>query len=1261
MADPSVADPPDEAPLQTGGALDQNFAALLSQTTGGSVNPTQLPPAIAPLDLGSAQRLSFYAGTSGPAPPTAPLDKPMPNYSDASTGPLPPELRGEYSHAVMQGQTSGPQHFAEHLTGAAWGAVDDQMPPTATDTHSDRSALSAGTAGAIAGTLPRIEDLIDYSAGIAHAATGKVTSDAVDVVKQNMLDHWTATGEPLSHIYGKALTDSAFRDQMANPKPVPLPPLTDEELAKWQAAQTQSAEPGIHDPLGDLGTKFQGNFLSELLRPVGLEGAANAVKETAYGMTQTAAGDVDKLGGLFGHPTLGQDLLGIMNSGALVELGLPKWPDVGMLDHGAIAGALRETATNESGAGPNFFIRPAKAVAEGAEGAEEPTGPIRHSVTDQSGKEVATALIEDQGAGEHYVHSIRATGEGVTGYGQANALGPRAIRDIATDYAKQHPDAQGLSGFRVTGARTAEGQEGAGMMRVALDRFRSMAQNESGAGPNPVQAIRNRLQKTYSPAMNAGIRGLFNWFKPGEGADYGRQSITAETGIGNRLKAAAAQSLDQFRLAVNQQMPEWRQYLQDRAQNYAAVQQAKAAWIKQGGNPKKFSPVNPVGPPVPKPVIGQLFDYMEGRSTGAKFPADHPLYPLADTLREVMEDIKAEMAKMFPKMEGPEGWVGLNGFKEDYVHHLWKHPDLARNVYASGRQGDASAFRARKIPTISEGLDAGLEPALPNPIDLALRYVHGVQDFLASERIRRNIRADGLAKYRLDGANVPEAEAGWMPLKGRSAEMSGPKVGGPMLRLYAPPGLAIVYNRWLGKGFYAYPKLGKVFDAVRNTTNASLALNLGLSGFHLTNIAFATAASKLASAMDAGFHGQLGLALKHLAEPFQAALPMLARDAQGNWVLQPRGLGSRMTRAFLDPKDTTDPYAQNLASIAARSGLRLGGRGAEYSLSSLPNLFQSWRRGSLKEEFNNAPGKFVATALQRALDVPMSPMFDEMIPHLKASAWGDMMTNWLRRNPLASEERVVAQGQYLTRAMDNRFGEMNQDMLFWPRAAKQAINAATVSLGWEYGTLRALGNGVREAFPVGSKGAANLQYLIAYPLILSLASSLYMHLKTGHTPLDAKTLGGKATLAATPWSGGTDEQGGMQLVRPPSESSVVEALYHQYQLGMSDPTWFMRSRLNGVAGVFSDFIQGQFGDFFNAGGSRLLDNMVHAVTPISLQQILHHPKGQNINWWERVGGWSAAPVWWAEAKKWEAQQQKKLLREEAIRAAYQRKDKANEE
>ena len=288
-------------------------------------------------------------------------------------------------------------------------------------------------------------------------------------------------------------------------------------------------------------------------------------------------------------------------------------------------------------------------------------------------------------------------------------------------------------------------------------------------------------------------------------------------------------------------------------------------------------------------------------------------------------------------------------------------------------------------------------------------------------------------------------------------------------------------------------------------------------------------------------------------------------------------------------------------------------------------------------------------------------MFDEMIPRLKASAWGDMMTNWLRRNPLASEEQVIAQGQYLTRAMDSRFGEMNQDMLFWPRAAKQAINAATVSLGWEYGTLRALGNGVREAFPVGSKGAANLQYLIAYPLILSLASSLYMHLKTGHTPLDAKTLGGKATLAATPWSGGTDEQGGMQLVRPPSEGSVVEALYHQYQLGMSDPTWFMRSRLNGVAGVFSDFIQGQFGDFFNAGGSRLLDNMVHAVTPISLQQILHHPKGQNINWWERVGGWSAAPVWWAEAKKWEAQQQKKLLREEAIRAAYQRKDKANEE
>jgi hypothetical protein len=161
----------------------------------------------------------------------------------------------------------------------------------------------------------------------------------------------------------------------------------------------------------------------------------------------------------------------------------------------------------------------------------------------------------------------------------------------------------------------------------------------------------------------------------------------------------------------------------------------------------------------------------------------------------------------------------------------------------------------------------------------------------------------------------------------------------------------------------------------------------------------------------------------------------------------------------------------------------------------------------------------------RMMETFGKPLFDHMVPHLKGAAFFDEMEGWLASHPAASPMEEMAQARLLWDAIDDRFGEMVMDNVFWKQQLKQGLQLAMVSPGWELGSVRALGGGAKDvarglarpAFPGGVGGwTPRARWLTAFPIMVALSNAAYQYLHTGKPPESAKDLVAPQTGGQTP-------------------------------------------------------------------------------------------------------------------------------------------------
>jgi hypothetical protein len=100
---------------------------------------------------------------------------------------------------------------------------------------------------------------------------------------------------------------------------------------------------------------------------------------------------------------------------------------------------------------------------------------------------------------------------------------------------------------------------------------------------------------------------------------------------------------------------------------------------------------------------------------------------------------------------------------------------------------------------------------------------------------------------------------------------------------------------------------------------------------------------------------------------------------------------------------------------------------------------------------------------------PLRPVqeaiFDHWIPQLKTNAYLRDASILLKRDPTLQTDKVRRQValRALAKSIDNRYGEMFYDNLFWNRYARDAGVGSFLSLGWNLGFAREFGGAMIEA------------------------------------------------------------------------------------------------------------------------------------------------------------------------------------------------------
>jgi hypothetical protein len=516
-----------------------------------------------------------------------------------------------------------------------------------------------------------------------------------------------------------------------------------------------------------------------------------------------------------------------------------------------------------------------------------------------------------------------------------------------------------------------------------------------------------------------------------------------------------------------------------------------------------------------------LIGYIEGRTKGATIK-DPALQPVADAIKTAVDTRKAKLQALPSTHQ--------MAFVEDYYTHQWENPQAAQQFTKNwfAKQGTGKNLKKRSIPTIADGMAAGLTPKTLNPLETITDYVTNMDRFIAHNAIIDAGRAVKDVKY-FRSPQVAQ-KLGLVPLDGRLATRRTP-VGD--MRAYAPKDWARVYNNSIGKGWHQWETAGQIYDKLQTASNSLTALELGLSGFHLltmvnegTVASVANAVSQAASGVGALTRGELKASAKLLAGSAKSAVT--APFALG---VKPY-MGHKAQQVYLG-RQTGSALMRKTMDLLEAGGGRAVGRthAADYKMTAANSYFTAFKRGELLASFKadaaKGPLKFFARQVGRTLQSFAQPLFDVYIPKMKVGAFHENMSAWLAANPKATYPEQVQMAKKIWDSVDNRFGEVVQDNIFWHTMLKQTAQLGMRSYSWNLGTVREIGGGVKGAVTkpkgLGLKGQSydpKTGYVVALPITVAITNAMYQYAMTGKLPESLDDLVAPRTGGQVPGLGG---------------------------------------------------------------------------------------------------------------------------------------------
>ena len=633
------------------------------------------------------------------------------------------------------------------------------------------------------------------------------------------------------------------------------------------------------------------------------------------------------------------------------------------------------------------------------------------------------------------------------------------------------------------------------------------------------------------------------------------------------------------------------------------------------------------------------------RPGSVKLPPE--LQAVVDDLKKTAQHYRSQIGYVLAR-----NGKALPSFIDDYYVHMWKEKPSVVTDRMSGfvKQGSGRNLKARSIPTLEDGIKAGLTPRFENPVDAMTAYSANMSRFLATHDIMADMKDAGLLKYYPPGA----APAGWVKLNGQMAERVGATTdritGKPRaitMQAYAPEGTARIYNNNISKGL-DQGGIGPVFRGARAIQNATSSMVLGLSGYHATATAVRGIASEVARATRQLSRGDLSGA-KTLAKAPLAPVNLARSGAKfKQMVLNETALGAN----------------QKIVNAYVKSGQRLH-MDEIYRSHAARTFFDSAMRGTFKRDLQDSlKAMYTGSALERAKGVTsavgnvvgsaVAPVFEKYVPAMKQGVFYEGMQDFLRANPGATEKEQIAYATQLGDTIDNRFGEMVQDNLFWHKATWQIAQMTMLSPSWNLGTVRDIGGGVKE-IPASIKAALKgkgptdkTAYLVGLAATTALMDGAYNYLKTGKAPQ------GEDWLA--PQTGGQNRDGSPErAIMPGEQKDVISFLYdfpHHIEpelVGKLHPTLqqaaaLVRNKDFADRPVFRPDgaapVPGEPGRPAEIAGYLAGENL-----PIGVKNMTQRTPGSKLSGLEALAGINRAPSYEQNAERYDANRRKYATRD----------------
>lgn len=459
----------------------------------------------------------------------------------------------------------------------------------------------------------------------------------------------------------------------------------------------------------------------------------------------------------------------------------------------------------------------------------------------------------------------------------------------------------------------------------------------------------------------------------------------------------------------------------------------------------------------PGQAVRFMFD-MEGGNVHA----DPAAQSYGNVFRQMLDDKRTEVQNL--------GTGALKKFITDYFPHIWKDPQKAAAVFGEGKRplrGSKSFTMKRTIPTIEQGMfpngtpanldtmsmaeikaevakQGGLEPLSYNPAEQVQMKLQQQDRFIFGQNWFKEMQDRGLAQFIRNNVKRP---AGYVKIQDEIATWRDDG------NWYAPEGAARIINNYVSPGLANHPTMGPAYRAIRSGANMLVQSKLGWSGFHWTGESINAMLSGGAKATQDVFRGDF----KGAAKSAGTAATVVGTPIK--YYVD----GAKLYAEYLNPGSQGPKHAELLDYLTK------GGGRAEMPQEFRVGAIEGFQKALRQQNVRGA----VLTAFPAAMESIMAPLMRNAVPRLKLGAFTDMMSaeiDHLGPNATVMEQRAAASRVW--DAVEDRFGELTYDNLFWDNTFKDIVHLTTMAPGWNLGSARTLGGAVTDVATTKSRMAA---------------------------------------------------------------------------------------------------------------------------------------------------------------------------------------------